>query len=154
MRRVFRVLRLLRAMKGGLYTCWYVVKLRLSQPALCMARYMLVQMGSFSVSARLMYNDMFSVDLPVFDSAQDAGEFPDLVLYLSIHFLPGRHTHTDHLRACRSLVLVMMASSDGCRKCIYLRILQREQGHSPHSHLHQHEQVARADHLVTDGFAR
>ena len=33
-----------------------------------MARYMLVQMGIFSVFAGLMYIDIFSVDLPLFES--------------------------------------------------------------------------------------
>ena len=53
---------------AGLYLCWNVEKFRLSQPALCMARYMLVQMGIFSVFAGLMYNDLFSVGLPLFES--------------------------------------------------------------------------------------
>ena len=62
---------------AGLYLFWNV----LSQPALYMARSMLIQMSILSVLAGLMYNDMFSVGLPLFecrweDSDRDWGFTP------------------------------------------------------------------------------
>jgi len=50
---------------------WLVMNsdsLRYSQPALFMARYMVLSMGIFAVYAGFMYNDFFSIGLQIFDS--------------------------------------------------------------------------------------
>jgi len=50
----------------GLFLCWKAESFRFSMPAVFQARFMVLSMGVFATFAGFMYNDFFSIGLPIF----------------------------------------------------------------------------------------
>jgi V-type H+-transporting ATPase subunit a len=55
----------------GVFLVLYGEKFRYTVPALCEARYLVLSLGFFATFAGFMYNDMFSIGLPMFASRWD-----------------------------------------------------------------------------------
>jgi len=52
----------------GLFLCWKAESIRFTMPAVFQARFMVLSMGIFATFAGFMYNDFFSLGLPIFDT--------------------------------------------------------------------------------------
>jgi len=56
---------------AGIYLVWNGEQFRYTQPAVFSARFLVLSLGIFATFAGFMYNDFFSIGLPIFESGWD-----------------------------------------------------------------------------------